>query len=358
MADQESFVQANELFIDEDFENAVQSYGEAIAVNPNVSSYYLGRAACNLKLQKYTDVVTDSDHALKLKPGNASAHLRKGTALFYLNEFHSARSAFEEAKNLGNKKCDLWLRKCNAEIRLEGGPSTQSVVSSATTPCITTAAPQPEAVPPAPLSSKVRENWFQSKDKVQITLFAKNLEKKDVDVTVEEQQVTAEVVMPDGSHYSHRWVLYARVLASEVQINVTKYKVEINLKKVEPEDWKGLEVTADLPPNVVKRENILIQSEKVTPYSSTKNIDWNQFEAKVKKQEVEEKSKGQDTLQELFQQIYANGDPEIQRAMIKSYQTSGGTVLSTNWKEVKDKDYEQEGIQAPKGQEVCKWSDL
>ena len=26
--------------------------------------------------------------------------------------------------------------------------------------------------------------------------------------------------------------------------------------------------------------------------------------------------------------------------MIKSMQTSGGTVLSTNWNEVKDKDYE------------------
>lgn len=38
------------------------------------------------------------------------------------------------------------------------------------------------------------------------------------------------------------------------------------------------------------------------------------------------------------------------RAMIKSYQTSGGTVLSTNWKEVAEKDYEKDRV-APKGQE-------
>jgi SGS domain len=36
--------------------------------------------------------------------------------------------------------------------------------------------------------------------------------------------------------------------------------------------------------------------------------------------------------------------------MVKSYQTSGGTVLSTNWSEVKDKNYEEER-QAPKGME-------
>lgn len=40
---------------------------------------------------------------------------------------------------------------------------------------------------------------------------------------------------------------------------------------------------------------------------------------------------------------------------MKSYQTSGGTVLSTNWDEVKAKDYEGEDRpSAPDGQE---WAD-
>lgn len=37
-------------------------------------------------------------------------------------------------------------------------------------------------------------------------------------------------------------------------------------------------------------------------------------------------------------------DPETRRAMNKSFQTSGGTVLSTNWGEVKKKDYEAERV--------------
>ena len=40
--------------------------------------------------------------------------------------------------------------------------------------------------------------------------------------------------------------------------------------------------------------------------------------------------------------------------MIKSYQTSGGTVLSTNWDEVAKKDYEKERT-APKGMEWKTW---
>jgi len=40
--------------------------------------------------------------------------------------------------------------------------------------------------------------------------------------------------------------------------------------------------------------------------------------------------------------------------MVKSFQTSGGTVLSTNWDEVGKTDYEKER-QAPKGMEWKTW---
>jgi suppressor of G2 allele of SKP1 len=87
------------------------------------------------------------------------------------------------------------------------------------------------------------------------------------------------------------------------------------------------------------------------PYaSSSSHRNWDQIEKDIDLELQQEKPEGDEAMNQLFRQIYANANADTRRAMIKSFQTSGGTCLSTNWEEVATKDYERDRI-APDGQE-------
>ena len=120
--------------------------------------------------------------------------------------------------------------------------------------------------------------------------------------------------------------------------------------------------------------------------SNKKQIDWDQLDKEVSEELEGEKLEGDAALNKLFKDIYDRADEvsvphvtsdtamllhvkfghgnllsagwrplqDTRRAMNKSMQTSGGTCLSTNWGEVKDKDYEKEQV-APKGMEWKKY---
>jgi len=94
-------------------------------------------------------------------------------------------------------------------------------------------------------------------------------------------------------------------------------------------------------------------TQKPKPYASNKN--WDAIDKEIQSELDAEKPEGDQALNGLFKQIYERADENTRRAMMKSYQTSGGTVLSTNWGEVADKDYEgKDRPSAPDGQE---WAD-
>lgn len=106
------------------------------------------------------------------------------------------------------------------------------------------------------------------------------------------------------------------------------------------------------PVLIFKDENIDDASARQYPTSSRKHHDWDKLAAEIEKDESEEKKEGDAALNELFQKIYANADEDTKRAMNKSYQESGGTVLSTNWKDIGKKKVE---CKPPDGMEFKKY---
>jgi suppressor of G2 allele of SKP1 len=82
--------------------------------------------------------------------------------------------------------------------------------------------------------------------------------------------------------------------------------------------------------------------------------DWASLVADVEKeeQEVMRTAGGDVALQALFRSIYEKADEDTRRAMAKSYVESGGTCLSTDWRDVGSRHVE---VTPPDGMEARKF---
>ena len=61
---------------------------------------------------------------------------------------------------------------------------------------------------------------------------------------------------------------------------------------------------------------------------------------------------GDSSVNTFFQKIFADADDDTRRAMMKSFQESGGTTLSTNWEDVKKSAVD---VKPPEGSEWKRW---
>lgn len=177
----------------------------------------------------------------------------------------------------------------------------------------------------------------------------KGISKEDSSVEFTERTVSASLQLPSGSEYVLEVDLFDKIKPGESKVFYRPTKVEIKLAKAVPDvQWPALEREAAVAPPPA----VATTAKPPSAYAGKK--DWESVERELKAEEEAEEPEGEEALNKLFRQIYAKADEKTRMAMNKSFQTSGGTVLSTNWGEVEKTDYEKER-KAPEGMEWRKW---
>jgi suppressor of G2 allele of SKP1 len=149
--------------------------------------------------------------------------------------------------------------------------------------------------------------------------------------------------------------LYAAVDVSGSTFTVTPNKVEVSLKKVVSDRWSTLEgdlaaiasqANVAKPMDPVKQPTVKENAPAYPTSSRNGAKNWDKLA-----KEVDDEPEGDETAA-FFKNLYGGASDEVKRAMMKSYQESNGTVLSTNWAEVGSKKVE---TQPPDGMESRHW---
>lgn len=396
---QQLLAKANALFVDEDFESALASYNEAVnaahkLVDSSASEANLtvlaealtARSTCQHKRNKHIEALSDAQHAIARLPTFYKAYLRKGIAAFALEEFESAKSAFADGQKLAPEaqqaQFKTWVRKCDAELAAEDDdedeeeaaplgrvykvtqpmpptpPSTPADPSFLSNNPLNTPPKESPGVAPLIEKPKIRHEWFQTATHVTVEVFVKGRKKDQVKVQLQPRSVEVVIGLDTGSEYQLNLDLADEITPTESKFEVLSTKIEIKMKKARTVKWEALEGQAG---SVKAWDSVVDQSgpsahayPSSSRHAAKTGRDWDKL-AKESGADEEEKLEGDAALNKVFAGIYKNASDEQRKAMMKSFQESGGTVLSTNWEEVGKGEVKGS---PPNGMEMKKWKDL
>jgi len=94
-------------------------YTESIEIKGDVAAVWSNRAFCWLKMGIADKALVDADAAIKIDPGYAKAHFRRGVALYNLGRFREACEAYGCTLRLDPKNQQAKASLKLAEFKLQ-----------------------------------------------------------------------------------------------------------------------------------------------------------------------------------------------------------------------------------------------
>ncbi|OBT40589.1 hypothetical protein VE00_08047 [Pseudogymnoascus sp. WSF 3629] len=380
-----------------DYTSAITHYTNALKT-ANSPLWFINRSTAHQRAGQYDLALQDAEAGVLAARQRArrelitAAQMRRAIALYSLGRLGDSRLVLTWVRKLNEKEPSLGVWQLKVANEYEKLPedaegrkiAVTEVPDEATLPevgktvaaeekgkAVVTQAPQTTTPAQTP-KEKIRHEWYQSSNKVTITIFAKGIPKEQAEVSITEDSV--EVNFPIGANSSYNYSLdnlYERISPSESTFSITPNKLEITLHKTSGTKWPALESATRVPaPAPVTKDETkdvspptsATTTEKPPSYPTSskhgpKNWDALASSALAAESTGDNKLGGDDDdeadpLHGFFKKLYKDADPDTKRAMMKSYTESNGTALSTNWADVKKKPVE---TNPPEGVEAKSW---
>ncbi|KAF9237337.1 SGS domain-containing protein [Melanogaster broomeanus] len=200
--------------------------------------------------------------------------------------------------------------------------------------------------------TSLRHEFYETDEVLTLSVFDRGANPEEVSVKFAPRELTYQ----NGDKVLSLLPLKGQINPDKCDYKVGKVKIEIRLAKMVQGRWGAL--VGDSPDPLAS-----VPSTSTTPASSTipishKRKNWEGITTEILTSEHEKSVEedpnvgGDSTVNSFFQKIFADSDEDTRRAMMKSFQESGGTTLSTNWDDVKKGPVE---VKPPAGSEWKKW---
>ncbi|OAL46908.1 SGS-domain-containing protein [Pyrenochaeta sp. DS3sAY3a] len=379
-------------------DEAIQHFTKALSANNQAVKYYISRSTAYHRAARRAEALADAELAVVLAYKRGSRELirdaqyRRAVSLYHIERYADANFVFDIVRELDpkNKMLPVWDVKVGDRLReipdgdeklqvkaskvpdveipsvasppkepAKAGEEVPAILDAPAKPPAASAASTPSVNPPKaagpPSANKIKIDWYQNNETVTINVLAKGVSKDALTVDIEKD--TLSIGFPTSGDTA-QWQtnydpLYALIDPTQSKYRVMSTKIEIVLKKAQAGvKWKDLEGVPEEGNNTGKGESSSASnvSAPVYPTSSKSGAkNWDKLAADDLKEE--DLIEG-DESSHFFKNLYKDATPEQQRAMMKSYSESGGTVLSTDWSNVGSREVVPE---PPDGMEAKKY---